>query len=51
MYFLQSSHKLDRITISRKKKLAFFFGVSIIEFVNIRKEFYNEQRRISTRNC
>ena len=38
------------ISILKKKMLAFSYVVGIIEFVNIRKEFYNEQRRISTRN-
>ena len=35
-------------SIFKKKMLAFCFGVCIIEFVIRRKEFYNEQRRIST---
>lgn len=50
MRFVLSVYKPDKLTIFTKKRLALLFGVCIIEFVNRRKEFLNEQRRISTRN-
>ena len=33
-----------------KKVLALLIFICIIDFVEMRKEFYHEQRRISTRN-
>ena len=48
--FVLSGYKLEKLSILKKKMLALSTGVCIIEFVNRRKEFLNEQRRISTRN-
>ena len=49
-YFVLPACNAEKASILKKKVLAFLNGVCIMEFVNRRKEFYNEQRRISTRN-
>ena len=41
---------LKKQCFREKKVLALFIFISIIEVVEMRKEFYHEQRRISTRN-